>query len=52
MNKLELNSPAGDFDSLRAAVYNGADAVYLGTKFFNARRLAKNFTIENLKEAR
>ncbi len=36
-------------ESVRAAVNNGADAVYLGTKFFNARRLAKNFSIDELK---
>jgi len=50
-HKLELNSPAGDFDCLKAAVYNGADSVYLGTKLFNARRLANNFSAEGLKEA-
>lgn len=47
---LELNSPAGDWDCLKAAVQNGADAVYLGTSFFNARRLAKNFKPEELKD--
>lgn len=46
-----LNAPAGDFEALKAAVANGADAVYLGTKFFNARRLAKNFSEEDLKKA-
>src|SRR3989344_686378 len=51
MHKLELNSPAGDWDCLKAAVHNGADSVYLGIKFFNARRLAKNFSLEELKEA-
>ncbi len=47
---LALHAPAGDIDSVKAAVYNGADAVYLGVTFFNARRLAKNFTFEQLKE--
>ncbi len=48
---LELLSPAGSFDSLRAAVCNGADAVYLGVESFNARRGARNFTLEELPEA-
>ncbi|MDP3699107.1 MAG: U32 family peptidase [Nanoarchaeota archaeon] len=51
MQILELNSPVGDWDCLKAAVYNGANSVYLGIKFFNARRLAKNFSLEELKEA-
>ena len=38
-------------DALRAAVQNGADAVYLGLSAFNARRGAKNFTLEELQEA-
>ena len=48
---IELLSPAGSMDSLRAAVQNGADAVYLGYGEFNARRNAKNFTVEELQEA-
>jgi putative protease len=48
---LELLAPAGGFDALRAAVRNGADAVYLGTTEFNARRSAENFTLETLGEA-
>ncbi|MEK6809858.1 MAG: peptidase U32 family protein, partial [Nanoarchaeota archaeon] len=51
MHKLKLNSPVGDWDCLKAAVYNGANSVYLGIKFFNARRLAKNFSLEELKDA-
>src|SRR3989344_2338796 len=51
MHQLELNSPVGDWDCLKAAVYNGASSVYLGIKFFNARRLAKNFSLEELKDA-
>ncbi len=49
-HQLELNSPVGDWDCLKAAVYNGANSVYLGIKFFNARRLAKNFSLEELKD--
>jgi collagenase-like PrtC family protease len=44
----ELLSPAGDWESLQAAVINGADAVYLGTRDFNARVNAKNFSLEEL----
>jgi collagenase-like PrtC family protease len=49
--KPELLSPAGDWDSLQAAVMNGADAVYLGTREFNARVHAKNFSFEELGRA-
>ena len=48
---VELLSPAGDFDALKAAVQNGADAVYLGTGAFNARRSAANFDGEALRQA-
>ena len=48
---LELLAPAGSMDALRAAVQNGADAVYLGCGAFNARQGAKNFTIPMLTEA-
>ena len=48
---VELLAPAGGFDSLRAAVRNGADAVYLGTTELNARRSAENFTLETLGDA-
>ncbi|MBE6985507.1 MAG: U32 family peptidase [Ruminococcaceae bacterium] len=48
---LELLSPAGSFDALRAAVCNGADAVYLGVNSFNARRGARNFAPQELREA-
>ncbi len=48
---LELLSPAGSFDALRAAVCNGADAVYLGVGSFNARQGARNFTLDELPEA-
>ena len=39
----EILSPAGSWESMVAAVQNGADAVYLGVGTFNARRSAKNF---------
>ena len=48
---LELLAPAGSMDALRAAVQNGADAVYLGCGSFNARQSAKNFTPQTLVEA-
>ncbi len=48
---LELLSPAGSMEALRAAVQNGADAVYLGYGSFNARQGAKNFTADELREA-
>ena len=48
---LELLSPAGSVDALRAAVCNGADAVYLGVEAFNARHGAKNFKLDDLAEA-
>src|SRR3954454_3861487 len=43
-------SPAGDWDALRAAVANGADAVYFGLDSFNARHRATNFTRESLPD--
>ncbi len=48
---LELLAPAGSMEALRAAVQNGANAVYLGCGEFNARQSAKNFTIQTLAEA-
>src|SRR2546430_17097304 len=44
----ELLAPAGDWEALRAAVANGADAVYFGLSRFNARHRATNFTPEEL----
>lgn len=46
--KPELLSPAGDRECLKAAVANGADAVYLGTREFSARVHARNFSLEEL----
>ncbi len=51
MNNCEILAPVGAREQLYAAVRCGADAVYLGTSDFNARRNADNFTTENLKEA-
>ncbi|MDD5038045.1 MAG: U32 family peptidase, partial [Dehalococcoidales bacterium] len=51
LRRPELLSPAGDWDCLLAAVTNGADAVYLGTREFNARFHARNFTLEELGRA-
>jgi len=48
---IELLAPAGSMEALRAAVQNGANAVYLGCGSFNARQSAKNFTPEALAEA-
>lgn len=49
--KIELLSPAGSFDCVKAAVQNGADAIYLGFSSFSARASAQNFTLEELKQA-
>ena len=46
----ELLAPAGDFECLKQALYNGADAIYLATERFGARAYAKNLTIEELKK--
>lgn len=46
----ELLAPAGDWDSLRAAVASGADAVYFGLPEFNARHRAQNFAGDELPE--
>lgn len=46
----ELLAPAGGIEALRAAVNNGADAVYLGVDRLNARRGAENFTLDGLPE--
>lgn len=50
-NKIELLAPVGNFDCLKAAVQNGADAVYLGASNFSARASATNFNYEDLKKA-
>ena len=48
---IELLSPVGDFECLKAAVQNGADAVYFGAGSFSARAFAANFDDDALKEA-
>ena len=44
----ELLAPAGDWECARAAVENGADAIYFGLERFNARMRAHNFTEADL----
>ena len=51
MKDVELLAPVGSFESLKAAVQNGANAVYLGGKEFSARASANNFDKDELKEA-
>src|SRR5215213_6503749 len=46
----ELLAPAGDWEALRAACANGADAVYFGLSAFNARHRAANFTPDELPQ--
>ena len=48
---LELLSPAGNLESVKIAINNGADAVYLGAKAFNARKNAENLDDNELKDA-
>ena len=47
---IELLAPAGDWDCMRAAVANGADAIFFGVEKFNARARANNFRSEELPE--
>lgn len=50
-NRIELMAPAGDFESLQAAIDNGADSVYFGVEQLNMRaRSTVNFTIADLPE--
>jgi U32 family peptidase len=48
--KPELIAPAGNMDCARAAVANGADAIYFGMERFNARIRAANFAVEQIPE--
>ena len=48
---IELLSPAGDLEKLKIAFLYGADACYIGGKEFSLRANAKNFSIEDIKEA-
>ena len=50
IKKCELLAPAGDRQSVECAIYNGADAVYLGLSNFNARIKADNFNESNIAE--
>src|SRR5690349_20390836 len=50
LRRPELLSPAGDWECVRAAVANGANAVYFGLTRFNARLRAQNFTEDELPE--
>lgn len=51
MRDVELLAPVGSFEALKAAVQNGANAVYLGGKDFGARASANNFDRDELKDA-
>ena len=48
---VELLAPVGNFECLKAAVQNGADAVYFGGSMFSARAFAENFDNNTLKDA-
>ena len=48
---MKILSPAGNFESLKMAVYNGADEVYLGINNFNARNNIDGFSMETLEQA-
>lgn len=47
---MKILSPVGNFESLKMAVYYGADEVYLGVKDFNARNNIEGFSVEDLDE--
>lgn len=49
--KIEILSPAGSYESMKAAIAAGADAVYIGGSRFGARAYADNLTEEQLLEA-
>ncbi|RUM57094.1 MAG: collagenase-like protease, partial [Nautilia sp.] len=52
MNKIELLSPAGDFEKLKIAIAYGADAVYAGVSHFSLRcHSGKEFNYDTFKEA-
>ncbi len=51
MQKIELMAPAGNFESLQAALDNGADSVYFGVEQLNMRaRATVNFTLDDLQD--
>ena len=51
MKKIELLSPAGNFEKLKMALLYGADAVYFGGRDYSLRANAKNFSLDEIKEA-
>ncbi len=51
MIKHELLAPAGNMECLKQAIFNGADAIYIGCKNFGARKFASNFTNSEVLEA-
>ncbi|HLW57759.1 MAG TPA: peptidase U32 family protein, partial [Bacteriovoracaceae bacterium] len=50
MKKTELLLPVGDMNMLLAAIHHGADAVYMGVPYFNARGRSQDFSFDDLKE--
>jgi len=50
LSKIEVLAPAGDVESFKTAIYNGANAIYLGLGSFNARLKANNINKDNLRE--
>ena len=50
-SQIELLSPAGDFECLKAAVQNGANCIYFGANLFSARAYANNFDDDELAKA-
>ena len=51
MKKVEILAPVGNKEMLKAAINNGADAIYMAGKNYGARKFANNFSKEELKEA-
>ena len=51
MNKIELLAPAGDLERLKIAIKYGADAVYIGGQNYSLRANARNFSLDDIKEA-
>ena len=51
MKKIEILSPAGNYECLESAIKGGCDAVYIGGVSFGARKFAKNFANEEIEKA-
>ena len=51
MYNMKILSPVGNLESLKQAIYNGADEIYLGVKEFNARNNIEGFDLGSLKQA-